>query len=93
MKFEVEAHGVFTTEEVVEFARLFIIENAPGNAWHWAPLDSSRFDLEWGGIDAAMQFTVTRRDSSYTATGQRSSSGPMPGGELQPTVQRGECPR
>jgi hypothetical protein len=68
------------------------IENAPGNAWHWAPLDSSRFDLEWGGIDAAMQFTVTRRDSSYTATGQRSSSGPMPGGELQPTVQRVECP-
>lgn len=30
MKFEVEAHGVFTKEEVDEFARLFIIEKAPG---------------------------------------------------------------
>lgn len=30
MKFEVEAHGVFTPEEVEEFARLFIIEKAPG---------------------------------------------------------------
>lgn len=30
MKFEVEQHGVFTNEEVDEFARLFVIENAPG---------------------------------------------------------------
>lgn len=65
----------------------------PGNEWHWAPLDSTQFDLEWGGIDAAMQFTVTRRDSSYTATGQRRSSGPMPSGELNAAVRRLECPR
>jgi len=64
---------------------------APGNEWHWAPLDSTRFDLEWGGIDAAMQFTLTRRDSSYTATGQRRSSDPTPGGDLQPTVRRADC--
>jgi type I restriction enzyme R subunit len=30
MKFEVESHGVVTKEEVEEFARLFIIEKAPG---------------------------------------------------------------
>jgi type I restriction enzyme, R subunit len=30
MKFEVEAHGVFTPEELEEFARLFVIEKAPG---------------------------------------------------------------
>jgi len=30
MKFEVEAHGVFTSEEVEEFGRLFVVEKAPG---------------------------------------------------------------
>jgi hypothetical protein len=66
--------------------------NAPGNAWHWAPIDSTRFDLEWGGVDAAMQFTVTRRKSNVTATGQRWSSGPMPAGELHPSVRTVDCP-
>lgn len=68
--------------------------NAPGNEWHWAPLDSTRFTLDWGGIDSAMEFTVTHLASGYSATGQRQwSSGPEPGtAKLHPAVRRIECP-
>jgi hypothetical protein len=60
--------------------------SGPGNEWHWAPRDSTQFSLEWGGIDGAMQFTVTRSPSGYTATGQRLSSDSQPAAELQPMV-------
>ena len=68
--------------------------NRPGNEWHWTPLDYTRFYLEWGGIDASMQFTVTRRASSYTATGKGEwSSAPNSGGaELHPEVRPIDCP-
>jgi len=68
--------------------------NRPGNEWHWTPLDSTRFDLAWGGIDASMQFTVTRSASGYAATGKgESSSGPKPGStELHPEVRPIDCP-
>jgi hypothetical protein len=66
--------------------------NGPGNEWHWAALDSTRFALDWGGIDGAMEFSVTRHASTYTATGQW-LGGRRGSAELHPTVRQAECSR
>jgi hypothetical protein len=64
--------------------------NAPGDQWSWAPTDSTRFTLEWGGIDGAMGFVVVRQASDYVASGQlQQTRGPT---DLHPTVRRVDCP-
>ena len=67
--------------------------NRPGNEWQWAPLDSTRFYLGWGGIDASIQLTVTHRVSHYTATGKGEwASGPKPdSAELHAKVRPIDC--
>jgi hypothetical protein len=64
--------------------------NAPGDQWSWTPADSTRFTLEWGGIDGAMTFTVESQASEYVVSGQihqaRGST------DLHPTVRRVGCP-
>lgn len=67
--------------------------NAPGDQWSWTPTDSTRFTLEWGGIDSAMEFIVERRASHYTASGHlQQSPGRRGSTDLHPTVRRIECP-
>ena len=67
--------------------------NAPGDQWSWAPIDSTRFRLEWGGIDSAMEFTVTRHASEYAVSGLlRSFRGRPDSTDLHPTVRSIECP-
>jgi len=67
--------------------------NAPGDQWSWQPIDSTRFTLEWGGIDSAMEFTVVREASRYTASGQirQTPKRPSPT-DLHPTVRSVACP-
>ena len=66
--------------------------NAPGDQWSWMPIDSTRFTLEWGGIDSAMEFTVARGASSYAASGHTQSAGGAAPSDLHPTVRSVACP-
>ena len=67
--------------------------NAPGDHWSWTPIDSTRFRLEWGGIDSAMEFTVVRDTSGYAASGLlRRFHGRPDSTDLHPTVRSIECP-
>ena len=39
----------------------------PGAWWTWAPLDSSRFEIQWGGIDGALSYVVQRRSKGLVS--------------------------
>jgi hypothetical protein len=67
--------------------------NAPGDQWSWAPIDSTHFRLEWGGIDSTMEFTMTRQESGYAASGRLRDSRERPSGtDLHATLRSVECP-
>jgi hypothetical protein len=53
-------------------------ENTPGDWWTWAPLDSSRFEIQWGGIDGALSYLVERQSAGLA--GQETVSSVNRGG-------------
>jgi len=42
--------------------------NTAGNSWSWAPLDTRRVLISWGGMDGAMEFELNHRNSKWTAS-------------------------
>jgi hypothetical protein len=59
-------------------ARLVERENRSGDWWSWLPIDSSRFLIEWGGIDGAREYEIARQGQRLV--GQETSYSGKAGG-------------
>lgn len=71
----------------------FGARDVAGDSWSWAPIDTTSFRIQWGGIDGAMMFKITRRGSEFDASGIMYQPGTTPRRtQLNSRVRRDLCP-
>lgn len=69
--------------------------NTAGDTWSWAPLNTTRILISWGGIDGAMEFDLNHRTPKWTASAvfHTANNGRRSDQHLDVSVRRTTCLR